>query len=378
MNPRAAGIANARAYAPCARCSTRGRANPTTTKPSQKTSAHCPVSKATTDAAPASLERPTKNSKATTSTVSTQGSHPWTRSRKASFSTSLGQTRRANKNTAQTPVDIADTRNKNGSTALFHRGNVFTTPKRTPVYMATAIAKPHPAASKPKGTLFFSKSRTTHHCRDDDEGRKEHHAPRHHRLNVAQQQGKAPRMEKSSLRVHHQKHEAHRHRTERDHSPRAHRALGLRSHPAHPAVAATNAPAPRPARNRYIAMGAPKSARIPRRSPPIISHNISWPWSSRQTGAGRCDARSCEKSRCRGRPNRPPNGLGSGIRPRRCTHGTVNARDGAQTALVHRARLLIAHANLIRTCGHAIQASDALPLLNSHKAAPLQHMTRAR
>jgi len=49
--------------------------------------------------------------------------------------------------------------------------------------------------------------------------------------------------------------------------------------------------------------------------------------------------------------------------------GTVNARDGAQTALVHRARLLIAHAYLIRTCGHAIQASDALPLLNSHKAA---------
>ena len=73
------------------------------------------------------------NSSDATSTISATGKKKWNFLNPPTASNSRRHPKVAASSIAAMPVDMADTRKRIGSSALFHKGNVFATPSRQPV-----------------------------------------------------------------------------------------------------------------------------------------------------------------------------------------------------------------------------------------------------
>ena len=69
------------------------------------------------------------------------------------------------------PVDTADTRNRIGRSALFHRGNPWHTPSRQPDVNGDAQAHDEPHAIEPHRHLALHQIKHQHDERDDHEHR---------------------------------------------------------------------------------------------------------------------------------------------------------------------------------------------------------------
>ena len=131
------------------------------TSPIQNSGAYPPTSSDITEFQPAVEFVHVMNMSAAISTSSMTGRQKWNFLSTPTRLNSSACLKMPMSSTDAAPVDMADTRNRMGSSALFHSGNVLHTPSRAPVYMATATPNTTPAISSHTGTRFFMKSRTT-------------------------------------------------------------------------------------------------------------------------------------------------------------------------------------------------------------------------
>ena len=113
--------------------STVGITRPTAMNSTQKTTAYLPHTSACTEARPAVELVAVMNSSAATSSSSMHGKQKWNFLNTPTRLNSSGHLNTPASSTAAMPVDIADTRNRMGSSAVFHSGNVLHTPSRQPV-----------------------------------------------------------------------------------------------------------------------------------------------------------------------------------------------------------------------------------------------------